>query len=70
MRRRTAQAGFTLIEIVVVMVLMSIVAAMAIEAVDRPVKQFMEQARRAELTDAAANALARLSRELRGAPVP
>ena len=66
MRRRTAQAGFTLIEIVVVMVLMSIVAAMAIEAVDRPVKQFMEQARRAELTDAAANALARLSRELRG----
>lgn len=60
------QRGFTLIELVVVMMLISIVAVMAVEVVDRPLHQFMEQTRRAELTDSAAHALSRMAREIRG----
>ena len=67
MLRSSQQAGFTLIEMVIVTVLISVLAAFAGLLIVTPVQSFSDVARRAELVDIADNALQRMTRELRHA---
>lgn len=57
--------GFTLIELVVVIMLTGIVAAMAAVFLVRPIQGFVDLGRRAELVDAAESALRRMTRDIR-----
>lgn len=62
-----AHRGFTLLEAVVVIMLTGIVGVMVSSFIRQPVDAYVDQTRRAELTDAADGALRRMARELRGA---
>lgn len=64
-RARPHQAGFTLIEMVVAMVLTGILAGLVAQIIMGPVKGYFDSVRRAVLTDTADLALRRLTRELR-----
>lgn len=64
-RSRLHQAGFTLIEMVMAMVLTGILSGIVAQIIMGPVKGYFDSVRRAELTDAADLALRRLTRELR-----
>ena len=57
--------GFTLIEMIMVMVITGIIAGMVAVFIARPVEGYADSARRAKLTDAADTALRRLSRDVR-----
>ena len=59
--------GFTLVELIVVMVLSSILAVMLTDIIISPVTAYVAQSRRAELVDIADGALDRISRDLRDA---
>ena len=59
--------GFTLIEVIVVLVLTGILAIGMGFLITGPIQGFVDQSRRAELVDAADTALNRMSRELRTA---
>lgn len=59
--------GFTLIELVVVILIVGIVASVVGLFIGSPVLGFLDQARRAALTDAADLALLRMGRDLRAA---
>lgn len=59
--------GFTLVELVTVVVLVGFLAAIGGMLIVTPITSFTDQSRRAELTDEADNALQRISRELRNA---
>jgi MSHA biogenesis protein MshO len=59
------QAGFTLVEAIVVIVITGIVAGMVAVFVRVPVESYMQAEARADLSDAADLALRRMSRELR-----
>lgn len=61
----TEPRGFTLIEMIMVMVIMGIIAAVAAVFISGPVKGYVDSTRRAQLSDAADIALRRLSRDLR-----
>lgn len=63
--RRSRSAGFTLIELITVIVISGILATVVWRNVSTPVQSFIDVERRARLTDTAETALARLSRELR-----
>lgn len=63
--RRNSSAGFTLVEIVMVMVIIGIIAGMVAVFIAKPVQGYMDTVRRAELTDAADVALRRISRDVR-----
>jgi MSHA biogenesis protein MshO len=68
MNRRVEMAkGFTLIEMIMVIVITGIVAAMVAVFIRRPIDAYVDQARRAELTDAADTALRRIARDVQQA---
>ena len=56
--------GFTLIELVVVMVLTGIIAVLVGRNITRPVEGFIDLSRRAELVDIAELTLRRMTREI------
>lgn len=58
-------SGFTLIEMVMVMTIVGIVAAMVAVFIRAPVEGYVDSVRRAELTDAAEAALRRIQRDVR-----
>ena len=62
--RACRQRGFTLAEAVIVIVLTGVVLAMVGVFIRQPVNAYVDQARRAELSDAADTALRRIAREL------
>lgn len=66
-RRQRHTNGFTLIELVMVIVLVGILATLTTGIITAPIDAFQDQSRRAELTDMADNALTRIARELRQA---
>ena len=57
--------GFTLIEMIVVIVLTSIIASVVATFIKLPVQGYVDTARRAEMTDIADTALRRMGRDLR-----
>ena len=64
-RRGLAFAGFTLVELVMVIALAGLVAVMIGSVLNRPMQGFVDQSRRAELVDLAAIALNQMARDIR-----
>ncbi|MEI7428859.1 MAG: prepilin-type N-terminal cleavage/methylation domain-containing protein, partial [Betaproteobacteria bacterium] len=60
-------AGFTLVEMIVVIVIAGIVAGMVAVFIRSPVEGYMDAQRRAELTDVADTAVRRMARDIRSA---
>lgn len=63
--RSSRSLGFTLVELVMVIALAGLVAAMIGVVLARPMQGFVDQSRRAELVDLAATALNRMARDVR-----
>src|SRR5258706_15936835 len=63
--RRTRGRGFTLVEMIAVIAIMGIIAAMVAVFIRSPVDSYVDSARRAELSDVADTALRRIIRDLR-----
>lgn len=61
------QRGFTLVELIVVMVVLGVVGAMTASFLRLPVQNYVDATARAELVDVADTALRRLTRDLRRA---
>lgn len=59
------QQGFTLVEMIVVIVLTGIIGGMVAVFLNAPIQQYMDVARRADMTDIADTALRRIGRDLR-----
>lgn len=59
--------GFTLVEMIVVIAITAIIAGAVAIFIRRPVEEYVDAARRAELTDIADTALRRMTRDLRSA---
>jgi MSHA biogenesis protein MshO len=64
---RNFQRGFTLIEMIVVMVITGILGGMIAIFISGPVQGYLDSARRAEITDIADTAMGRITRDLRTA---
>ncbi|WP_312938052.1 PilW family protein [Stutzerimonas nitrititolerans] len=64
-KRGRTERGFTLVELIMVIALAGIVAVMISTVMSRPLQGFVDQSRRAELTDLAAMALNRMVRDIR-----
>ncbi len=60
-------AGFTLVELILVIALSAVVGVMISTVLSRPLEGFVAQSRRAELVDQAALALSRMARDIRSA---
>lgn len=65
MSSKLKQAGFTLVEMIVVIAILGIISAMVAVFIRRPVESYVDSARRAELSDVADTALRRMMRDLR-----
>ncbi|MDP2195359.1 MAG: type II secretion system protein [Rhodocyclaceae bacterium] len=63
--RHYSSAGFTLIEMIMVIVITGILAGMVAVFITKPVEGYVDSVRRAELTDAADVALRRITRDVR-----
>lgn len=59
------QKGFTLVEMIMVIVITGIIGGMVAVFLNAPIRQYMDVARRAEMTDIADTALRRVARDLR-----
>ena len=66
-RAALGNGGFSLVELVVVIVITGIIASVVGLFITGPIQGFLDQSRRAELVDAAQLALLRMGRDLRGA---
>lgn len=64
-RKIKFQAGFTLVEMILVMVITGIIGGMVAMFIRAPVQGYVDSARRAEMTDIADTALRRIGRDLR-----
>lgn len=64
---RNPQRGFTLVEMIVVIVITGILGGMVAMFIRAPVQGYVDSARRAEMTDIADTALRRIGRDLRTA---
>lgn len=64
---RKTQCGFTLVEMIVVMVITGIIGGMVAIFIRAPVQGYMDSSRRAEMSDIADTALRRLGRDIRTA---
>lgn len=62
---KAREAGFTLVEMIIVIVITSIISAVVAVFIRAPVEGYFDSARRAKLTDIADTALRRASRDLR-----
>ena len=67
MRNSAQQKGFTLIEMIVVIVITGILGGIVAVFIKVPVQGYMDSARRAEITDIADTSLRRIERDLRTA---
>jgi MSHA biogenesis protein MshO len=65
MMRRQSQQGFTLVEMIMVIVITGIIGGMVAVFLRAPVQQYMDVSRRADMTDIADTALRRIGRDLR-----
>lgn len=65
--RPTSESGFTLVEMVMVLVIIGVVSAMVAVFMRAPVDAYFDSARRAALTDTADTAVRRMARDLRRA---
>ena len=61
------QRGFTLVELIVVIVLSGALAAVIMQFITTPIDAYVDQSRRTRLVDVAQNALGRVSREVQQA---
>lgn len=61
---RRAQEGFTLVEMIMVIVITGIIGGIVAVFLKAPVQQYMDVARRADMTDIADTALRRVTRDL------
>jgi MSHA biogenesis protein MshO len=64
-RRHCQSEGFTLVEMIMVIVITGVLAGMAAVFITKPVQGYVDSVRRAELTDAADVALRRMARDVR-----
>jgi MSHA biogenesis protein MshO len=65
--RHNRQSGFTLVEMIMVIVITGIIGGMVAVFLKAPIQQYMDVARRAELTDVADTAIRRMARDVRTA---
>ena len=64
---RAAQRGFTLVEMIVVIVVSGILAGVVMQFITAPIDAYMDQSRRARLVDIAHNAIGRITRDVQQA---
>ena len=67
MRQTTPQRGFTLIEMVMVIVIMGVIGSIVAVFMKAPINAYFDTARRAALTDVADTAVRRMARDIRKA---
>lgn len=67
MRQKTPQRGFTLVELVMVIVIMGVIGGMVSVFMKAPIDAYLDSARRAALTDVADTTARRMGRDIRKA---